>query len=101
MTGGYAGLGFELSQILYAHDAVVYVAGRSQSKASTAITRIKDAFPKSRGRLEFMNVDFSDLSTIKPGAEAFLTREQRLDVLVNNAGVRHGTFSATEDIYLR
>ena len=88
MTGGYAGIGFELSQILYAHNATVYIVGRSESKASTAITRIGTKFPKRLGRLEFLCVDLSDLSTVKPGVEAFLAREQRLDVLVSNAGVR-------------
>ena len=87
MTGGYSGVGFELSQILYAHNATVYIVGRSQSKAFTAITQIKTRFSKSLGRLEFLCVDLSDLSTVKPGVEAFLAREQRLDVLVNNAGV--------------
>ena len=89
MTGGYAGIGFELSQILYAHNATVYIVGRSKAKASTAITKIRTKFPNSPGRLEFLYVDLSDLSTVKPGVEAFLAREQRLDVLVNNAGVRH------------
>ena len=87
MTGGYAGLGFELSQILYAYNAIVYIAGRSQLKASTAIARIKDSTSKSAGRLEFMEFDLSDLSTIKHGVETFLAKEQRLHVLVNNAGV--------------
>ena len=88
MTGGYAGVGFELSQILYAHNATVYIVGRSESKASTAITQIRSKFPNRPGRLEFLCVDLSDLTTVKPGVEAFLAREQRLDVLVNNAGVR-------------
>lgn len=35
-----------------------------------------------------MNVDLADLSTVKPAASAFLAKETRLDVLVNNAGVR-------------
>ena len=91
MTGGYSGVGFELSQILFAHNATVYIVGRSEFKASTAITKIRMKFPKSLGRLEFLYVDFSKLSTVKPGVEAFLAREQRLDVLVNNAGVRHAS----------
>lgn len=32
-------------------------------------------------------MDLTDLSTIKSGVLAFLARENRLDVLVNNAGV--------------
>ena len=89
MTGGYCGIGFELTQILHAHNATVYIAGRSQSKASTAIDRIKTAFPNRSGRLEFLHLDLSDLATIKPAVESFLKQEQRLDVLMNNAGVCH------------
>ena len=87
ITGGYGGIGFELSQILYEHNATVYIAGRSQSKASNAISNMIKASPKSSGRLEFLFVDLMDLATIKSSAEAFLTQEERLDVLVHNAGV--------------
>ena len=100
MTGGYSGVGFELSQILYGHNATVYIVGRSRSKASAAIDHIRTRFPSSLGRLEFLGVDLSDLSTIKPGVEAFLAREQRLDVLVNNAGVRHMPASRYEPLRL-
>ena len=48
---------------------------------------IKRAHPSSDGRLEFLHVDLADMSCIKASAEAFLKREQRLDVLTNNAAV--------------
>ncbi|ORY02065.1 hypothetical protein BCR34DRAFT_89436 [Clohesyomyces aquaticus] len=89
VTGGYAGVGFELCQILYEHNATVYVAGRSQSKASAAISKIKNGLPKSAGCLEFLHIDLMDLSSVKSGAEAFLAQRDRLDVLVNNAGVMY------------
>lgn len=87
VTGGYAGCGYELSKILYGHNATVYVAGRSAEKGSTAIANLKAAHPGSKGRLEFLSVDLQDLTTIKPAADAFLAKESRLDVLTNNAGV--------------
>lgn len=87
VTGGYAGCGKELSKILYSRNATVYVAGRSEEKANNAIEEIKKAHPSSDGRLEFLKVDLSDLTTIKGSAEGFMKREQRLDVLTNNAGV--------------
>jgi NAD(P)-dependent dehydrogenase (short-subunit alcohol dehydrogenase family) len=87
VTGGYSGVGLELCQILYEHNATVYIAGRSESKASNAISNIKRASPKSSGRLEFLFIDLMDSSTIKPSVEAFLAQQERLDVLVNNAGV--------------
>lgn len=89
VTGGYAGIGFELLQILYLCGAKVYVAGRSADKANAAIQRITSAHPSSSttGTLVFLHLDLSDLSTIKKSADEFLAKETRLDVLVNNAGV--------------
>ncbi|KAI0380167.1 NAD(P)-binding protein [Hypomontagnella monticulosa] len=89
ITGGYAGVGFELCKILYAHNATVWIAGRSASKAEKAILSIKSASPNSKGRLEFLSLDLADLSTIKPAVDAFVAKEPRLDVLVNNAGVMY------------
>lgn len=87
VTGGYVGCGYELTKILYQHNATIYVAGRSPQKASTAIQSIKDAHPSSKGRLEFLKLDLADLTTIKASADDFLSKEDRLDVLTNNAGV--------------
>ncbi|OAA40010.1 short-chain dehydrogenase [Metarhizium rileyi] len=87
VTGGYAGIGKELSSILYRHNAVIYIAGRNEDKAANAIEEIKTRNPDSKGRLEFLSLDLSDLTTIKAALETFCSREKRLDVLVNNAGV--------------
>lgn len=87
VTGGYAGVGFELTKALYAKNATVYIAGRSVKKAAMAIADIEDEVPRSDGRMEFLKLDLADLSSIKKTADEFLKRERRLDVLVNNAGV--------------
>lgn len=88
MTGGYGGVGFELCKILYAHNATVWVAGRSEAKAQKAIASLKTTSPHSKGSIYFLHLDLSDLSTIKPAVEHFSAQEDRLHVLVNNAGVR-------------
>jgi retinol dehydrogenase-12 len=80
-------VGKELAQILYAHDAKVYVAARSKDRAVQAIDEIKANFPDSKGELIYLHLDLEDLATIKPSAEAFLAKESRLDVLWNNAAV--------------
>ncbi|KAJ6781285.1 hypothetical protein PWT90_05044 [Aphanocladium album] len=87
VTGANSGVGEQLMQILYEKNAAVYVAARSRDKAEAAIAAAKAKYPDSQGRLAFMHVDLSDLRTVKPAVDAFLAREQRLDVLVNNAGV--------------
>lgn len=87
VTGGYAGLGEELTKILYAKNATVYVAGRSEEKATASIAQIRKTYGNSKGTLHFLEADFSDLPTVKRAAEKFLAAESRLDVLTNNAGV--------------
>lgn len=87
MTGSSSGVGKELAQILYFHNAKVYVAARSSEKASAAIESMKTNFPDSKAELVFLHLDLDDLSTIKKSAEEFLSKEEKLDVLWNNAGV--------------
>lgn len=87
ISGGYAGIGFQLAQILYRSNATVYIAGRSRNKARTAIAEIEAAAPSTTGSLKFLELDLADTSTIRPAVASFLASEERLDVLVNNAGV--------------
>ena len=63
------------------------MAARSQEKATKAIKEIKDLHPNSKGHVDFLQLDLGDLTTIKKSAEEFLRKEDRLDVLWNNAGV--------------
>lgn len=86
VTGGYSGAGKALCTILYRRNATVYIAGRSATKYDDAVAHIRQACPQSKGRLEFLRLDLSDLRTIKPAVESFMTREQSLHVLTNNAG---------------
>lgn len=37
--------------------------------------------------MEYLSLDLDDLGTIKMSADEFLSKEERLDVLWNNAGV--------------
>lgn len=88
ITGAASGIGFELAKILYLKGAKVYVAGRSEEKARTAIEAIQQTVPKTQtNELVFLPLQLDDLTTIKSTAEAFQAKESRLDLLFNNAGV--------------
>ncbi|VUC25209.1 unnamed protein product [Clonostachys rosea] len=87
VTGASSGVGKELVRILYQHNAKVWLAARSESRTIEAIKDIKGSHPNSRGQLLFLSLQLDDLSTIKASAEEFLSKESRLDVLWNNAGV--------------
>lgn len=91
VTGGNTGVGKELVRILYSKHAKVYLAARSEQKATSAIHDIKEAVASSSGQLEFLDLDLDDLEKVKKSAQSFLAKETKLNVLFNNAGVMTGT----------
>lgn len=87
VTGSSSGFGKELAKILYQRNAKVYIAVRSESKARAAMDELKTLYPDSKGQLVYLHLDLADLASIKASALDFISREMRLDVLWNNAGV--------------
>jgi NAD(P)-dependent dehydrogenase (short-subunit alcohol dehydrogenase family) len=87
VTGSSSGVGKELAQILYSHNAKVYFAARSAEKTAATIESVKTAFPNSKGQAVYLHLDLDDLATIKASANEFLSKEDKLNVLWNNAGV--------------
>ncbi|KAI1388439.1 NAD(P)-binding protein [Hypoxylon trugodes] len=87
ITGANTGIGKEIAQIAYSKNAKVYIFARSEDKAIKAIDDIKAAVPKSAGELKYIHLNLADLTSIKPTVEEFLRKEEKLDILFNNAGV--------------
>jgi NAD(P)-dependent dehydrogenase (short-subunit alcohol dehydrogenase family) len=87
VTGSSSGVGQALAQILYSRNATVCIAARSPEKCTRAINAIQSSCPSSKGTLSCLHLDLADLSSIKKSAEEFLSKEDRLDVLFNNAAV--------------
>lgn len=81
VTGGSSGIGFELVRILYAKNARVYIAGRSEQKAQQAIRDIRAAEPSAKGSLDFLRLELDDLASIKSSVETFKAKESKLHVL--------------------
>ncbi|TFY79516.1 hypothetical protein EWM64_g4499 [Hericium alpestre] len=88
VTGANAGIGAQTVEQLAQHGAKVYLACRTESKARAAIADIEKANPALKGqdRLVWLPLDLSSLHSAKAAAEEFLTKEKRLNLLINNAG---------------
>ncbi|KAG2131788.1 hypothetical protein DEU56DRAFT_739839 [Suillus clintonianus] len=84
VTGANTGIGKETAKTLLAHGAKVYVAARSQEKAEVAIKDLKDS---TGGEALFLKLDLGDLKSVKAAAEEYISKETKLDVLFNSAGV--------------
>lgn len=89
VTGGNTGVGLALVNLLYSKNATVYIASRTPSKITSAISNLQTLHPTSTGTLHPLPLDLSDLSTVGPAVSTFLAQESRLDVLFNNAGIAH------------
>ncbi|KAK6723917.1 hypothetical protein SNK04_002760 [Fusarium graminearum] len=88
VTGGNAGIGYELVKMLYGTGATIYMTSRSNDRAETAIKTITSANPRpsNPGTIKSLCLDLNDLESVKDAAETFARQESRLDVLWNNAG---------------
>nr|XP_037275275.1 dehydrogenase/reductase SDR family member 13-like [Rhipicephalus microplus] len=84
VTGGNAGIGFETALQLSRLGARVIVACRCESKGRAAVETIRRA--TGNDKVEFASLDVGSLTSVRRFANELLATEERLDVLVNNAG---------------
>ncbi|KAK1045124.1 hypothetical protein LTS16_006673 [Friedmanniomyces endolithicus] len=96
VTGGNAGLGKETVLQLAKHEPKeIFLAARTRSKAEAAIAEIKVAIPKVN--ITFLELELSSFASVKQAAKDFQARSDRLDILINNAGVAALSYSTTKD----
>lgn len=95
VTGANSGIGFEEAKEFARKGAQVILACRSMDKAQAAMYRILAEIPDARA--EIMRLDLASLDSVRQFAEAFKSKYDRLDVLVNNAGIMMVPYSTTED----
>jgi len=95
VTGANTGLGFETAQALYRADANVIVACRNKDKAAAAIKKMEKH--KSGGSLEVGILDLADLKKVEEFTNNFKKNHDKLDLLINNAGIMIPPSSKTKD----
>ncbi|KAF3935453.1 hypothetical protein ABW20_dc0108009 [Dactylellina cionopaga] len=98
VTGGNSGIGFETAKQLALRNARVYVASRSEERVQKAIEEMCQLANK-RLDLHFLQIDLLDLKSVKAAAAKFSAQEERLDILINNAGIMNAPFKLSKDGY--
>ncbi|MDP3273797.1 MAG: SDR family oxidoreductase [Deltaproteobacteria bacterium] len=92
VTGANTGIGRVTAWELAQRGAKVYLASRSLDKTQPVVDNIR----AHGGAAEFLQIDLGELASVRRAAESFLATGDRLDVLVNNAGLA-GLRGTTKD----
>jgi NAD(P)-dependent dehydrogenase (short-subunit alcohol dehydrogenase family) len=95
ITGSNTGLGYETAAALAAKGAHVVLAVRNLDKGKDAIQLISRRSPTAD--LALQELDLTSLDSIRAAAEQLRSDHDRIDLLINNAGVMMTPKSTTKD----
>ncbi|KAF2470678.1 NAD(P)-binding protein [Lindgomyces ingoldianus] len=92
VTGTSSGIGIDTAKALKATGMHVFAAARNLEKAKKALG---DSIEP--GRLELIELDNNSLESVRKCAKEFLQRSDKLNILINNAGIMATPEGRTED----
>ena len=95
ITGANTGLGYETAAALADHGAHVVLAVRNLDKGKEAVARI--TANASQADVALQELDLTSLESIRAAAEQLRATHDRIDLLINNAGVMYTTKQNTKD----
>ncbi len=90
VTGANTGLGFETARMLAEHGATVVMAVRNMDKGQQAAARIT-------GDVRVQPLDLGSLDSVRTAAAQIRADHERIDLLINNAGVMYTPKQSTAD----
>ncbi|MEM8773979.1 MAG: SDR family NAD(P)-dependent oxidoreductase [Pseudomonadota bacterium] len=90
ITGGTSGLGQESARAMAAKGANVIITGRNMEKATAVAEGIE-------GDVSVEELELGSFASIRAFAERILAKHQKIDILINNAGVMASPYSETCD----
>src|SRR5215467_4640379 len=94
VTGSSSGIGYASSLMLARKGFYTYASVRNISRSS----RLEYEANAEKLPLKLIQLDITDVDSVKDALEKIVSEKGRIDVLVNNAG--YGLFGAFEDISL-
>lgn len=95
ITGATHGIGFEAAAALASKGAEVVLAVRNREKGEKAAAKIRPV--NGNQPVSVMHLDLADLESVRKFSLEYSARYDRLDVLINNAGVMVPPYSRTKD----
>ncbi len=98
VTGATGGIGIEITRALLKDGFRVIMACRNIEKADQKRKELLlQGSDLSEDRIEVMHLDLFSLSGVAAFADKLLRREEKLNVLINNAGTISSSYSQTQE----
>jgi NAD(P)-dependent dehydrogenase (short-subunit alcohol dehydrogenase family) len=97
VTGANSGIGYETAKALACKNATVILACRNIDKGLAAVEQITQAYPQATAKL--LQLDLADLAAVRYFAGQFANDFNRLDMLINNAGIMWTPDGRTADSF--
>ena len=94
VTGANSGLGFASAKALAEKGATVVMACRSEERGRKALRKVEKTAATEPVLLQ---LDLSDLQSIRQFSEQFTRQYDQLDILMNNAGIMATPYDTTAD----
>ncbi len=95
VTGANSGIGFEAVKLFAKNGAEVVMACRSTERGQRAFDDIKAEHPQAS--LTLMSLDLASFQSIRAFSKQLHERFQKIDILLNNAGIMMTPFGVTVD----
>jgi NAD(P)-dependent dehydrogenase (short-subunit alcohol dehydrogenase family) len=88
VTGANKGIGFEVARQLARKGFHVFLGARDSDAGVAAVQKLnKEGVKEDYGEITFLKIDVSKPESVRRAAEEFSSKSDRLDTLVNNAGI--------------
>ena len=98
ITGANGGLGYEtLIHLARYSPSKLVLCARSKEKYDHALKGIVSAVPEAVHFVQYLELDLASLASVQEAAKAFITENDRLDILMNNAGIMAQPAALTKD----
>ena len=85
VTGANKGIGFETGKQLAELGYFVYIGSRDKAKGFEAIRKLKAS---GYANVDCIELDVTDINSIKSARQQLEVKTKKLDILINNAGIR-------------
>lgn len=99
VTGGSAGIGYWDVAALAHHNAKVHFVSANPDHGRQAETDLNTALQQSgsKGSIVYHQLDMSNLQKVDSWVKKFAQQEERLDILIANAGIGQAPWGLTND----